>query len=100
MVPYLWRGVLKEEGETMPRGDGTGPAGRGAGTGRGMGGGGGGGGGMGKGKGGQGMGGGRRGAGPGGNCVCPSCGAAVPHQAGVPCFQVNCPQCNTAMVRQ
>ncbi len=46
----------------MPRGDGTGPAGQGAGTGRGLG---------------SGGGRGRQGGfsmGPGGKCVCPSCG--------------------------
>jgi hypothetical protein len=76
----------------MPRGDGTGPrGGSGPGTGRGMGGGG-----RGAGR----MGGNRPGIGPGGECVCPSCGAIVPHQVGVPCYQVSCPQCNTAMVRK
>ncbi len=38
-------------------------------------------------------------AGPGGNCVCPSCGAKVPHQAGTPCYNLSCPQCGTKMVR-
>jgi len=50
----------------MPRRDGTGPTGAGQGTGRGGG-----------------------GIGVGGNCVCPSCGAIVPHQAGVPCNSIN-----------
>ena len=69
-------------------------------------GGGGGGGGMGRGMGrgmGQGGGQGRGGgfaAGPGGDCVCPKCGKSVPHQRGVPCLQVNCPDCGTAMIRQ
>ncbi|HGE72904.1 TPA: hypothetical protein ENX78_18870 [Candidatus Poribacteria bacterium] len=79
----------------MPRGDGTGPRGMGPGTGRGMG------------RRGSGqnsgrlgrMGGTRAGAGPGGNCVCPSCGTTIPHQAGVPCFQHKCPNCGTNMVR-
>jgi len=71
----------------MPRGDGTGPTGKGPGTGRG-----------------QGRGGGRgrmggSGLGPGGNCVCPKCGKTVTHKLGVPCYQVNCPDCGTAMVR-
>jgi len=70
----------------MPRGDGTGPAGQGPGTGRGQG----------RGAGGR-MGG--RAAGPGGFCVCPSCGAKVAHQVGVPCFEVNCPKCGTKMTR-
>ncbi len=74
----------------MPRGDGTGPFGQGPGTGRGMGRGGG------RGR----MGGNRAGAGPGGNCVCPSCGAQAPHQVGVPCASMNCPNCGFRMVRQ
>ncbi len=77
----------------MPGGDGTGPMGGGPGTGRGMGRGGGGGGGRGR------MGGNRPGAGPGGLCVCPSCGAKVPHQVGLPCYNRNCPKCNAKMVR-
>jgi len=76
----------------MPRGDGTGPPdGGGPGTGRGMGGGG-----SGRGR----MGGTRPGAGPAGECVCPSCGATAPHQAGVPCYQIECPNCGTSMVRK
>ena len=74
----------------MPRGDGTGPSGQGPGTGRGQGGAG------------QGQGGGRGqggGLGPGGECVCPSCGARVPHQAGTPCFNQQCPKCGKAMTR-
>ncbi len=75
----------------MPRGDGTGPPGRvGPGTGRGMGRGGG------RGR----MGGSKAGAGPGGLCVCPSCGATAHHQVGLPCYQIECPQCGAAMVRQ
>ena len=74
----------------MPRGDGTGPMGQGPGSGRGLGRGGG-----------QGRGGGNRpGAGLGGFCVCPSCGAKVPHQQGFPCYSVNCPKCKTKMVRE
>lgn len=75
----------------MPRGDGTGPAGEGPGTGRGM-------------RGGRGQGGrGRMGgfaAGPSGNCVCPSCGHKAQHQAGVPCTDVKCPNCGSAMTRE
>ena len=41
----------------------------------------------------------KAGAGPGGQCVCPSCGATVTHQAGLPCYQIECPKCNTSMVR-
>ena len=76
----------------MPRGDGTGPYGQGPGTGRGMG------------RGPQeGMGrmeGSRPGAGPEGNCVCPICGTKVPHQAGVPCYDLSCPGCGQNMIRE
>ncbi len=75
----------------MPFGDGTGPFGQGPGTGRGRG--------MGRGGGRGRMGGNRPGAGPAGECVCPNCNARVPHQAGVPCYTVNCPKCGSRMVR-
>lgn len=78
----------------MPKGDMTGPPG-GAGRGQGAGGGAGKGRGMGGGR----MGGNRPGAGPGGQCVCPQCGATVPHQAGTPCYNINCPKCGTKMTR-
>jgi len=42
----------------------------------------------------------RPGAGPGGYCVCPGCGEKVVHQAGVPCYSVNCPKCGAKMVRE
>ena len=74
----------------MPRGDGTGPTGAGPGTGRGTGQG-------------RGAGQGRRGGGGngiGGDCVCPSCGAIVPHQVGVPCNNIKCPKCGAMMTRQ
>jgi len=75
----------------MPRGDGTGPpGGSGPGTGRGIGRGGGGGGRM---------GGNRPGAGPSGECVCPSCGSIMPHQVGTPCYNLNCPKCGAKMAR-
>jgi len=53
---------------------------------------------------GQGRGGGRgrmggRSLGPGGYCVCPSCGARVDHQQGVPCYQRTCPRCGAKMTR-
>jgi hypothetical protein len=34
------------------------------------------------------------------NCICPACGNIQPHQPGLPCFKMKCPQCNSAMVRQ
>ncbi len=69
----------------MPNGAGRG-MGRGAGRGAG---------------GGAGRGFGRRGGlGPGGFCVCPSCGEKVPHKPGVPCQTVSCPKCGTPMVRE
>ena len=58
----------------MPFGDGTGPLGQGPGVGRGMG----------RGRGGMR----NNNAGPGGYCVCPNCGAKVPHQAGTPCSRM------------
>jgi len=77
----------------MPLGDGTGPRGGGGpGTDRGMGG-------AGMGSGGGRMGGTRPGAGPGGGCVCPACGATASHQPGVPCTEIKCPKCGAAMVR-
>lgn len=45
------------------------------------------------------MGGTSPGAGPGGKCVCPSCGATAQHGIGVPCNTIKCPQCGTPMVR-
>ncbi|MDD5005365.1 MAG: hypothetical protein PHS93_02550 [Candidatus Omnitrophica bacterium] len=74
----------------MPRGDGTGPLGQGPGTGRRRG--------MGRGRGK--MGGGRIGVGSTGNCVCPSCGVIVAHQAGIPCASMDCPKCGMRMVRE
>lgn len=40
------------------------------------------------------------GSGPGGNCICPRCGATIAHQRGIPCSQVACPKCGRSMVRQ
>ncbi len=57
------------------------------------------GGGMGKGRG-QGRG--RKGGfglGTGGNCLCPKCGKTMPHQTGVPCTDMKCPDCGVAMTR-
>jgi hypothetical protein len=73
----------------MPRGDGTGPPFQGGGQKRGA-------------RTGGGRGRGRMGgfaAGPGGNCVCPSCGKVVPHQRGVPCSSLECPSCGSPMTR-
>lgn len=61
--------------------------------------------GSGRGRGGRGGGGGRGrmggplAAGPGGSCLCPSCGEKVPHVPGQPCNQTNCPKCGTPMTR-
>ncbi|MGD9108368.1 MAG: NifB/NifX family molybdenum-iron cluster-binding protein [Gammaproteobacteria bacterium] len=50
---------------------------------------------------GRGQGQGRRGfAGPGGYCVCTSCGEKVKHQPGVPCRSLNCPKCGAIMARE
>ena len=59
------------------------------------------GGGQGGGRGG-GQGGGRGGfrPGPGGFCLCTSCGHKAPHQQGVPCFEMKCPQCGAVMTRE
>jgi hypothetical protein len=69
------KNLITERMDIMPRGNGTG----------------------------QGQGRGRMGgpfaAGPGGNCVCPSCGTIVPHIVGQPCNQRSCPKCGTKMTR-
>jgi len=106
-------GMMTFEGKEdveMPGNNGTGPIRQGMGKIRGQGGGGGGSGagggggtGRGGGRGGGGSGRGRKGGfgqGTGGTCVCPSCGATVPHRQGTPCFQEVCPQCGTSMTRQ
>ena len=67
--------------------------------GRGRGGGRGGGDGRGSGRG-PGRGGGPAAAGPGGYCVCPSCGQRMAHTVGVPCYQIKCPKCGTQMTRE
>ncbi len=38
-------------------------------------------------------------AGPVGECVCPYCKYAVPHQRGLPCTERKCPKCGTMMAR-
>ena len=40
------------------------------------------------------------GIGPGGNCVCPSCGEKVSHKPGTPCTSVKCPECGAQMIRK
>ena len=40
------------------------------------------------------------GLGVGGNCICPKCGATVPHQRQVPCTSVQCPKCGSRMMRE
>ena len=40
------------------------------------------------------------GSGPGGNCVCPQCGAKVPHTTAVPCNEIKCPKCGTIMTKE
>lgn len=39
------------------------------------------------------------GQGQGGSCICPKCGFSVPHKRGVPCYQIKCPDCGAAMMR-
>ena len=46
------------------------------------------------------FGGNKAGAGPGGVCVCPECGKRIPHETGVPCYRVRCPECGTKMLRE
>lgn len=73
----------------MPRGDGTGPAGPGSGQGRQSR----------SGLGGVRMGRGPGGVGPEGFCECPKCGEKAQHQLAVPCINMKCPQCGSAMFR-
>ena len=72
----------------MPRGYGTGPRGQGPGTGRG------------RGRGNMAPGQFAGGAGPGGQCVCPSCGTVTDHKASIPCTEIKCPQCGSMMIRK
>jgi len=74
----------------MPNLDGTGPTGQGPLTGRGRGRG------IGLAAGQRNVG---RGQGLGGSvdCVCPKCGKTLPHRRGIPCAQVDCPDCGARM---
>jgi predicted RNA-binding Zn-ribbon protein involved in translation (DUF1610 family) len=75
----------------MPRGDGTGPPwGSNSGTGRGT---------NKVSKGAGMMKGSNPGAGPGGECVCPNCGARTIHRVGTPCYNLICPKCGKKMAR-
>jgi predicted DNA-binding protein (UPF0251 family) len=38
--------------------------------------------------------------GPGGNCVCPNCGAKAAHARGTPCYELKCPKCGAPMTRE
>lgn len=67
------------------RGGGGGRAGTGGGRGGGQG---------------PGQGGGPKAAGPGGNCICPSCGHRMTHQVGQPCTALTCPKCGAQMARE
>jgi len=40
------------------------------------------------------------GRGPMGDCICPKCGATLPHIKGTPCRDRRCPECGSVMVRE
>ncbi len=40
------------------------------------------------------------GYGVGGYCVCAKCGTKVPHQQGVKCTTLKCPDCGHSMIRE
>ena len=40
------------------------------------------------------------GQGPGGYCVCPKCGYKIPHQRGIPCSTLQCPNCKVNLERK
>ena len=41
-------------------------------------------------------------AGPVGECQCtnPECKNIIPHQVGVPCYQIKCPKCGSPVIRK
>lgn len=41
-----------------------------------------------------------KGEGPGGYCACPKCGYKIPHQRGVPCSALQCPNCKVNLGRK
>ena len=45
------------------------------------------------------LGGTKPGAGPGGKCKCPECGATAVHRVGEPCYNRKCPKCGAKMIR-
>ena len=38
--------------------------------------------------------------GPGGDCICSRCKTKVPHQRGIKCTTVKCPECGHPMIRE
>ncbi len=40
------------------------------------------------------------GRGPGGFCICPKCGYRIPHQRGMPCSTLQCPNCKINLSRK
>ncbi len=38
--------------------------------------------------------------GPGGYCICAKCGMKIPHEQGVKCTSVKCPECNKPLIRE
>jgi len=40
------------------------------------------------------------GSGPGGNCICPSCGHKMKHTWATPCNTKKCPKCGATMTRE